>query len=257
MKFIDTHSHLFSEEFDEDIDLVIKKCSENGVYKVLLPNVDATTVNRLHNLIEKYPDICLPMMGLHPCSVTNDFEKDLENIKNNFNSRKYVGVGEVGIDLYWDKSTEEIQNQAFLTQCQWAFNLNLPLSIHTRNATYHTIKLIKSLSEKPTGVFHCFGGSLEEANEIIKLGYKLGIGGVVTFKNSNLPQILKEIGLQHLVLETDSPYLAPTPHRGKRNESTFIPLIAEKLAEIYNTSLQQIADTTTENALRIFKNLNI
>lgn len=253
MYFIDTHTHLFSEEFDQDALPVIHRAIQARVKRLLLPNIDVGSIEALKKFTALDPEHCLPMMGLHPCSVGENYKADLEIIKNElFGSQDYAGVGEIGIDLYWDKSTFEWQSEAFLTQCQWAVDLDKAVSIHTRSATYETIKLLKSMPKVPKGVFHCFTGSMEEATEILKLGFYLGIGGVVTFKNSKLHEVLTHIPLDRIVLETDSPYLSPVPHRGQRNESAYIPLIAERLSEIYDVSVLKIAEQTSANALAVF-----
>jgi TatD DNase family protein len=255
MYFIDTHAHLYAEEFDTDRAMMVKRAIDAKVSKILLPNVEANTISGLKQLLIDFPNNCFGMMGLHPCSVTANYEQELAPIKTELfeNTTRYNAVGEIGIDLYWDKTTQIFQENAFTIQCQWALELNLPIAIHTRSATYETIKQLKTLPKQPGGVFHCFSGSLEEAHEIIKLGYFLGIGGVLTYKNANLPNILSQLSLDNIILETDSPYLPPVPYRGKRNESSYIPLIAEKLADVFNVSMQKIAETTTYNAEKLFK----
>ncbi len=253
MDFIDTHAHLYAEEFDLDRDEMMNRSLEAGVSKILLPNIDIESIDGLLALADKFPHNCFPMMGLHPCSVKENYQEELAAIKRTlFNGRKYVAVGEIGIDLYWDKSRWIEQQDAFITQCGWATELSLPIAIHTRNATRETLDCLGQLQVQPGGVFHCFGGSLEEANEIISLGYALGIGGVVTYKNSNLPEILKNIDIKHILLETDAPYLSPVPYRGKRNESSYIPIIAETLSKIYNLPLDEIAEITTANSKKLF-----
>ncbi len=255
MYFIDTHAHLYAEEFDADRTEMLQRAIKANVKKILLPNVDIETIAGLKALTTNYPENCFGMMGLHPCSVNENYLQELATIKNELftNTALYKAVGEIGIDLYWDKTMQEIQQKAFIEQCNWALELNLPIAIHTRSATYETIKCLKTLPKQPLGVFHCFSGSLEEAQEITKLGYALGIGGVLTYKNSNLPQILQSISIESIILETDAPYLPPVPYRGKRNESSYIPYIAEKLMDVYNVSLQKIAEITTANAEKIFK----
>jgi TatD DNase family protein len=253
MVFIDTHTHLFAEEFNEDIDLVIERAKQLNVQKMLLPNIDIESISAMKACAERFPNHCFPMIGIHPCSVNENYKKELEVIKAELESGyKYYGIGEIGMDLYWDKSTQQIQSEAFLTQCEWAVKHQLAVSIHTRSATYETIQLLKSIKQCPKGVFHCFSGSVEEGKEIIKLGFKLGIGGVITYKNSTLPETLKNFKPQDLVLETDSPYLPPTPHRGKRNESSYIPLIAQKVADTYEMNINEIAKITSENAQKLF-----
>lgn len=254
MEFVDTHTHLFAEEFDSDRDAVIDRAKQARVKTMLLPNIDAGSVSQLKLTCVKYTENCLPMMGLHPCSVqVTDYKNQLEIIKKEyFSDDSYIGVGEIGIDLYWDKSTVDIQKEAFVEQCRWAIEKEQAVSIHTRSATYETIACLKSLPKPPMGVFHCFSGSFEEAVEIIRLGMKLGIGGVVTYKNAGLPSVLEKISPENLVLETDAPYLPPVPFRGKRNESSYIPYIAEKLAGIYGITVQEIADITTATAKSVF-----
>jgi len=253
MEFIDTHTHLFAEEFDADRTAVVQRAIQNRVSTMLLPNIDVTSILALNNCAGLAPANCLPMMGLHPCSVGSNVKEELEVIKKELFERGiYRGVGEIGLDLYWDKTTAEAQKAAFILQCEWAVELGLGVSMHTRNATYETIACLKSLKKAPQGVFHCFTGSFEEATEILKLGFKLGIGGVVTYKNAHLPEVLKRIPLEQLVLETDAPYLPPVPYRGKRNESAYIPLIAEKLSDVYGVSVQTIADATTASARSVF-----
>lgn len=254
MEFIDSHTHLFAEEFDNDRVETINRAKQARLKYLLLPNIDETSIEALKSFTALDTDRCLPMMGLHPCSVKENYLEVLEGIKSElFSDYKYFGVGEIGIDLFWDKSTLDQQLDAFKIQCEWANELNKGVSIHTRSATYETIKVLKSMNKIPRGVFHCFTGSVEEANEILKLGMYLGIGGVLTFKNAGLPDTLKHVPLDRIVLETDAPYLSPVPNRGKRNESAYIPLIAEKLAEIYEVSVETIAQVTTENAKTVFQ----
>lgn len=253
MVFADTHTHLFVEEFDADREAVLHRAIQSRVKTLLLPNIDETSIEALKSFSALDTEHCFPMMGLHPCSVKENYKEVLNLILNELDSGfKYYGVGEIGMDLYWDKTTVDWQSDAFLTQCTWAVERNLGVSIHTRSATYEAIKLLKQMKQVPRGVFHCFSGSFEEAQEIIKLGFCLGIGGVVTFKNSGLPEVLKRIPMDHLVLETDSPYLSPVPYRGKRNESAYIPYVAEKLSEIYDVSVERVAELTTANSKSVF-----
>lgn len=253
MELIDSHTHLFAEEFANDRTPIIERALSAGVKAMLLPNIDVGSIDDLKAFAALSPQHCYPMMGLHPCSVRDDYKAQLETIGHElFSGYKYYAVGEIGLDLYWDKSTVEIQKEALLQQCQWAAELDLPVSLHTREAVAETIACLRSMNKRPAGVFHCFTGSIAEAEEIIGLGYYLGIGGVVTFKNSHLPEVLKQVPLECLVLETDSPYLAPVPFRGKRNESAYIPYIAQKLAEIYNVSIEAVAAATTARAKSIF-----
>ncbi len=253
MVFADTHTHLFVEEFDADREAVLHRAIQSRVKTLLLPNIDETSIEALKSFSALDTEHCFPMMGLHPCSVKENYKEVLEMILKELDSGfKYYGVGEIGMDLYWDKTTVDWQSDAFLTQCNWAVERNLGVSIHTRSATYEAIKLLKQMKQVPRGVFHCFSGSFEEAQEIIKFGFCLGIGGVVTFKNSGLPEVLKRIPIEHLVLETDSPYLSPVPYRGKRNESAYIPHVAEKLSEVYDVSVERVAEITTANSKRVF-----
>lgn len=251
---IDTHTHLFSEEFKQDIDVVIQNATNVGVEKMLLPNVDLETIDALHDLAKKYPGICYPMMGLHPCSVKENWEDELQGIKKNLDTNNYCAIGEIGIDLYWDKTTFEFQEKAFRQQIIWAKEKKLPVAIHVRNAFDETFKIVDELNdENLTGVFHCFTGNIHQANHIINYGgFKLGIGGVVTFKNGGLDIVLPHIDLSHLVLETDSPYLAPVPYRGKRNESAYLKIIAERLAQIKGVTFEEVDEVTSYNALSLF-----
>lgn len=251
---IDTHAHLYATEYENDIKEVVARAKQSGVIKVLLPNIDTHTIEILHLLYDEYPDFFLPMMGLHPTSIDKNWEKDLKTIKNLLEQNKYIAIGEIGIDLYWDKTFEEEQINAFTEQLKWSIEYDLPVSIHSRNANSTVLKCIKSVgAEKLKGVFHSFGGDVEELREILKLNnFLLGINGVVTYKNSTLPNVLKETNLSHLVIETDSPYLPPVPYRGKRNESSYTTLIVNKLAEIYSTTPEEVGRITTENAVRLF-----
>lgn len=255
MFLIDTHTHLFADEFQEDITDVISRAKAHGVQKLLLPNIDERSVGAMLALEKQFPGDCYAMMGIHPCSITKDFEQQIEFVKNWHEKRKFIAVGEIGIDLYWDKTLIEEQKQAFSLQVQLAKELVLPVVIHVRESFNETLEIIDKLNDEHlTGVFHCFTGNAEQAQHIINYGgFKLGIGGVVTFKNSGLDKVLENVTLEHLVLETDSPYLAPTPHRGKRNESAYVSLVAEKLCTIYQKGMDEIAEQTTKNALEIFK----
>ncbi len=253
MQLIDTHSHIFLPEFDSDRDEVIFNAKENGVEKILLPNVDDSTTERLMELVSKYPDYCLPMMGLHPTSVKENFKEELEKVENWLTKRKFYAIGEIGIDLYWDKSFKQKQEEAFRSQIELAKKYNLPIVIHARES-FDEIFLIMNdvMDEKLNGVFHAFTGNGEQAKQIISWGFKIGIGGIVTFKNSGLDKVVNNIDINHMVLETDSPYLAPVPKRGKRNESAYILYIAQKIAEIKNITIEEVAMITTNNAKQLF-----
>jgi TatD DNase family protein len=253
MEFIDTHSHLYAEEFDEDRQIAIERCIEKGVKKIFLPNVDSQSIDRMLKLESAFPENCFAMMGLHPCSVNQDFESEIETIKSWLEKRNFIAIGEIGIDLYWDKTFVAEQIHCFETQIKLALQYNLPIVIHCRDAFDEIYSVLKKFTQLPKGIFHCFSGTIQQANQIIELGnFKLGIGGVLTFKNSGLDEVVKNIDLNHLVLETDSPYLSPAPHRGKRNESSYLLIIGEKLAVIKNTTIEEIAEITSENALQIF-----
>lgn len=254
MKIIDTHSHIYEEDFDNDIESVIEKARLIGVEKILLPNVDEDSIARLHSLSDKYPGYCLPMMGLHPTSVTKDWQVQLNKIAQQFEENKYIAVGEIGLDLYWDKTYEVEQKLAFKEQLKWSIDYNYPVSIHSRNATKDVFKCIKSVgADKVRGVFHSFSGNTDDLRNIFKLGdFMIGINGIITFKNASLTSVLEETDLSHIVIETDAPYLAPTPYRGKRNEPSYTLLVIEKLADIYNTTPERVAEITTKNAQRMF-----
>ncbi len=253
MKFIDTHTHLFDEQFHEDIDKVILNAQNAQLEACFLPNVDEETISTMMHLAQKYPNFCYPMLGLHPCSVKENYEDILNKMYALFNEYSFWGVGETGLDYYWDKTFIKEQKEALSIQAEWAKEKKLPLILHTRDAMYDTIDVIKSCQEgNLKGIFHCFSGSYEQAKEIMKLGFLMGIGGVLTYKNSKLPETLSKIPLEYIVLETDSPYLSPVPFRGKRNEPAYIPLISQKLAEIYNCTIEKIAEVTTLNAKKLF-----
>lgn len=250
---IDTHTHLYAEEFDGDRTEAVQRCLDNGIEKLYLPNVDSESIPRMLELEAQFPDHCFAMMGLHPCSVKENYKEELEIVKEWLDKRKFAAVGEIGIDLYWDKTFAEQQKEAFKTQIQWALDYKLPIVIHCREAFDEIYEVLVSCKELPKGIFHCFSGTIEQANKILALGgFKLGIGGVLTFKNSGLDKVVEQIDLEHLVLETDSPYLAPVPHRGKRNESSYLKAIAEKLAALKNCSLAEVEETTTKNAIELF-----
>lgn len=253
--FIDTHTHLFSDAFDEDRNEMVQRAIDAGVEICLLPNIDIDTIDAMNNLAKTFPNNCFPMMGLHPGSVDENWELKLAIIKKHLFSEKYIAVGEIGMDLYWDKTHIEAQRQAFRIQVEWAKELNLPIAIHARDAFQEIYEIIDELNdERLTGVFHCFTGTEEDANKILSYGgFKLGIGGVLTYKNGKVDEALKNVSLEHLILETDSPYLPPVPHRGKRNESSYLLHIAEKLADVYNITLKEIEQKTSQNARELFR----
>ncbi len=251
---IDTHAHLYDDQFDDDRDAAIQRIIDNGITKVYLPNVDSSTIERMFGLENKYPELCVAMMGLHPCSVKEDYESELAIVKSWLKKRSFVAIGEIGIDLYWDKTNFEHQLRAFKTQVYWAIDYKIPIVIHARESTAEIIDALSEFDKQPGGIFHCFSGTLEQAYKVIEMGYYLGIGGVLTFKKSGLDAIVSAIDLKHIVLETDAPYLAPVPHRGKRNEPSYVTLVAEKLAEIKGISVAEVIQKTSENAIRIFGN---
>jgi TatD DNase family protein len=251
---IDTHTHLYANQFEEDRTEMIQRALDVGVEHFFLPNIDLDSIDGMYALEAAYPGQMHPMMGLHPCSVAADYKQVLEQIKSELDKRSFVAIGEIGMDLYWDKTYKKEQEAAFLMQVEWAEKLDIPIVIHSRETTQLLIDVLEDYGlGRSRGIFHCFGGSYEEAKQIIDLGYDLGIGGVLTFKKSGLSEVLEKIPLKHLVLETDSPYLSPTPKRGKRNESAFIAYIAQKLADIKQVPVEELARITSENASRIFK----
>ncbi len=255
---IDTHTHLYLDRFDEDRSEMIERAMEKGVKRFYLPNIDSSSIESMLKLEAEYPLECFAMMGLHPCSVKENVEEELEIVKKWLNQRPFCAVGEIGLDLYWDKTFFEQQKMAFKTQIQWAKDLDLPIVIHSRDSTQEVIEILREVQDdKLKGIFHCFGGSVEEANAIIELGFYLGIGGVLTFKKSGLDATMKEVDLKHVVLETDAPFLAPAPYRGKRNESAYVALVAEKMAMIKGISVEEVDRITTQNALNIFEKVNI
>lgn len=251
--FIDTHAHLYLKQFDEDIDAVIQRALDAKVQKIFLPNIDSSTTKLMFGLCDKYPEICFPMMGLHPCSVKENFEEELEHILEVKKNTKIFGVGEIGIDLYWDKSFEAQQIVAFKRQIEWAKEWKLPIVIHSRESLHLTIEIVEEMhDENLTGVFHCFTGDLEQAKRIEAMGFYMGVGGVSTFKNGGMDKTLPEIPLEFLILETDAPYLAPTPFRGKRNESSYIPNIANRVAELKSIGLEKVEEVSSVNAQSLF-----
>ncbi len=255
MTLIDTHTHLYAEELKHDIHEVIARAKTMGVEKFYLPAIDSTVIPDMLQLEQDYPGICIPMMGLHPCYVKENVAQELAIVREWLDKRPFVAVGEIGLDFYWDKTFVEEQHKAFSIQMDWALEKQYPIVIHTRNAMQETINMVKPYAARGLqGIFHCFSGSYESARQIVDMGFYLGIGGVLTYKNAGLPEALGKIGLEHLVLETDSPYLSPVPFRGKRNESGYLRYIAEKMAEVKQTSLEEIARVTTLNAQKIFGN---
>lgn len=258
MKLIDTHNHLYLEDFDPEQDELVIKAKESGIDTLLLPNVDLTTIERMHNLCDRYPDFAYPMMGLHPTSVDGHYTEQLKQIESYLNKRSYCGIGEIGIDLYWDKTYLKEQKIVFEEQLKWSIALDLPVAIHTRDAFAEVFDSIyRVYSPNLKGVFHSFTGTEEDLKEINKLeNFKIGINGVITFKNSKLSETIRHTSIHKVVLETDAPYLAPVPHRGKRNEPTYIWKTAEKVAETYGLTLEETVKKTRNNSLNLFKKVN-
>lgn len=255
MTLIDTHCHLYAGEFEQDIAEVIERSMANGVAKFYLPAIDSTTLDAMLELEKKFPGKCIAMAGLHPCSVKDNYKEELMIIKDLLHKRKFAAIGEIGLDFYWDRSFEQNQYDAFHQQIEWALHYDLPIVIHSRESMQESIGVVREHQNgKLKGIFHCFSGSLESAKEIIGLGFYLGIGGVLTYKKSSLPEVLKNIDLEFIVLETDAPYLSPVPFRGKRNESSYLVHIAQKLAEVKGIGVEEVAAVTTANAQKIFGN---
>ena len=251
---IDTHAHLYLKEFEADIDDIISRAIQNGITRFYLPAIDSETTASMLELEKKFPENCIAMIGLHPCSVKENYKGELAEVERQLSNRTFAGIGEAGLDFYWDKTFIKEQYLALECQIELALQYQLPVILHTRTATQETIDVIKKYASAGlTGIFHCFGGSIDEAKQIIDCGFYLGIGGVVTYKNSGLDVVLKDIDLQHIVLETDAPYLSPVPFRGKRNESAYLLKVAEKVAQIKNCSLAEVALATTTNANNIFR----
>lgn len=253
MHYIDTHAHIYSKKYDHDRDDVIRRSGENGVKKIYMPNIDVDSIDPMLEAELRYPGVCIPMMGLHPCDVDKDFEKQLYVMEDWLNKRSFAAVGEIGTDLYWDKTQFERQKEALKIQVGWAKARQLPIVLHCRESIDETIGIIQEMNDESlTGIFHCFTGTVEQAKAIIEMGFLLGIGGVSTFKNGGLDKVLPEIGLEHLVLETDGPYLAPVPYRGKRNSPEYIPLIAERVGDLTESLLEKVAEITNFNADKVF-----
>ena len=253
MTIIDTHTHLYLDEFNADIDEVLQKAAAEGVEQFYLPNVDSTSIDDLLLLADRYPGKCIPMMGLHPCYVKENVVDELKLVQHWLQKRPFAAVGEIGLDYYWDKTFVPQQKEAFRQQINWALELNLPIVIHSRESMQDCIDLVREHQNgQLRGIFHCFGGSSEEAKQIIDLGFLMGIGGVVTYKKSGLTEVLPQIPLEFLVVETDAPYLSPVPFRGKRNEPSYLKFIVEKMAELMQTTAEKIAAQTTANAQKLF-----
>lgn len=250
MHLIDSHAHIYLPEFDNDRANIIQKSTAEGVTKILMPAVDATTHQHMLQTEVMFPN-CIAMMGLHPCSVNDTYQQELDQVTHYFTQRKFIAVGEIGLDFYWDKTFTNQQYNAFHKQIEIALQYNVPIVIHSRNATEECIEVVKQYPDL-TGVFHCFSGTLEQAQQIIALGFMLGIGGVVTFKNGGLDKVVQHLSLTNLLLETDAPYLAPVPYRGKRNDCSYLPLIVQKVAAVTGQSVEEVANQTTQNAIKLF-----
>lgn len=250
---IDTHSHIYSEDFSHDFDDVIQNAYNNNVKKIILPNIDSGSAKHLIDVSNSYPHLCYPLMGLHPTSVAEDYKQELEAVEYWFDKHKFYGVGEIGIDLYWSQTFLKQQEDAFRFQVKMAKKRNLPIVIHVRNSFKEVFKIVKEEQDGSLkGIFHCFTGSEKEADKVVDLGFLLGIGGVVTFKNSKLEEVIRKLDLSNLVLETDSPYLAPVPKRGRRNESSYLVYVAQKIAGIFDVPVEKVAEITTANARNLF-----
>ncbi len=250
---IDTHAHIYASEFDNDRDEVVKRALEQGIDKILLPNIDLESIEPMLKTEAAYPEICRTMMGLHPCYVDGNVEQTLAIIRGWFEKHNFIAVGEIGIDLYWDKTFRAEQEMAFVTQLNWAKEMNLPVVIHTRDSIEETLTLLSQEQDGSLrGVFHCFGGSVEEAQAINELGFHLGLGGVSTFKNGGMDKVIPHLDMNWVILETDCPYLAPVPHRGKRNEPAYTSLVAARVAELRGESVEAIDAITTKNAEALF-----
>jgi len=254
MILTDTHTHqYYSPEDPLDREQAMQRAFTNGITRLFLPNVDSETIEQVYTLANQYPENCFPMMGLHPCSVKENFEEELAAIYKAMQGKKIWAIGEIGIDLYWDKTFLEQQQQAFRKQITWAKEMDLPIVIHCRESYHEIVTILHEMKDdKLRGIFHCFGGTLEQAQEVIGLGFHLGIGGVVTYKNSGLDKVVEQIDLQHIVLETDAPYLTPVPYRGKPNESSYLVYIAEKVADLHRIPIEELAAITTTNSKLIF-----
>jgi TatD DNase family protein len=251
--YTDTHAHIYLDEFREDRSEMLSRAREAGVARIYMPNIDHTSIDDMLELELRSDNQCIAMMGLHPCYVKKNFEKELYQVESWLARRKFAAVGEIGTDLYWDKSFWEQQKEAFVIQVGWAKQFKLPVVIHCRESIDETIALVEQLKDDNlTGVFHCFSGNGIQAKKIIEMNFLLGIGGVATFKKGGLDAVLPEVGLDHLVLETDSPYLAPVPHRGKRNEPAYIPLIARRVSELLGVSEEEVETKTSANASKLF-----
>jgi TatD DNase family protein len=253
MTLIDTHSHIYMVDFDKDRQAMMERSEKAGIINILMPAIDSTTHAEMMKLEEQFPQKCYAMMGLHPCSVLGNYDKELNMIEDHLGKKKFIAMGETGLDFYWDVTYKDQQYDAFQRQIEWALKYDIPVVIHSRNSIDECISMIvKNQNGKLKGVFHCFSGSLQQAQQIIDLDFYLGIGGVITFKNAGLDIIMKDIDMKHVVLETDAPYLAPVPFRGKRNEPAYVSYVVQKLADVKSKNIEEIAAITTANAQKLF-----
>lgn len=253
--YIDTHAHIYLDKFSEDRNEMLGRAKDQRVEKIYMPNIDHTSIDDMLELESRSQGQCIAMMGLHPCYVKRDFERELYLIEDWLSKRKFAAIGEIGTDLYWDKTLWEQQKEAFTIQLTWAKQYKLPVVIHCRESIEETIQLVEAVrDENLKGIFHCFTGNIEQARKITAMGFYLGIGGVSTFKNGGLDHVIPNVSLEHIVLETDSPYLAPIPHRGKRNEPAYTPIVARRVAELQKNSTEVVQEATTKNALAVFNN---
>lgn len=250
---IDTHAHVYLKDFDEDADLVIQRAKDEHVVQVLLPNIDLTSVDRLLALCDSHPSFYKPMIGLHPCSVKEDYREQLQKLKNYLARKDLIAIGEIGIDLYWDKTFKSEQIEAYRTQIEWAREKNLPIVIHSRDSLDLTMSIVEEMQDGSlSGVFHCFNGTLDQAQRIIDTGFYMGIGGVVTFKNAGVDKTVAQVSLDHLVVETDAPYLSPVPYRGSRNEPSYVSQVIDKISELHGIERDDVCKITTDNATKLF-----
>ncbi|MDY0103231.1 MAG: TatD family hydrolase [Lentimicrobium sp.] len=254
MIFIDTHTHIYLAEFDQDRHQIVGEAIQSGVKYMMLPNIDRSSMHPMLSLVHDFPDNCFPMAGLHPTSVNENYREEMAAVEKSLEHGKFYGIGECGIDLYWDKTFAQEQEIVFRQQIELALKHNLPLVVHIRESFNEVIRILKDVNHSELrGIFHCFSGSVEQAKQAIDLGFSLGLGGVITFKNNKMQETLKQVDMKYLLLETDAPFLAPTPHRGKRNQPGYIPLVAAKVAEIKGITIEEVAAATTKNAMNLFK----
>jgi TatD DNase family protein len=253
MTIIDTHSHVYLPEFDQDRETIVERADKAGIIRILMPAIDSTTHENMLKVEKHFAGKCMAMMGLHPCSVMEKYDVELGIIEQHLSKKKFVAIGETGLDFYWDLSFKDQQYEVFQQQISWALQYNIPVVIHSRNSIDECIEMIqKNQDGSLKGVFHCFSGSLQQAKKIMELGFYMGIGGVITFKNSGLDLVMKEAGLSNVILETDAPYLAPVPYRGKRNEPSYLNYVVDKLASVTTASVEEVSEITTANAQKLF-----